>query len=124
MFRPSIVRDCSGVGGGGHRVIGAANARAGQQAPPIQGVTGTIATEESVRDVHDGARGVLSKAARPVRFGRKTEVASGDAAGVETLAGLRAGTAILVHNPAAGENLTSGRIERQAADGGEGRPTA
>jgi hypothetical protein len=97
--------------------FGTANPRAEQQPPPIDGVTGTVATENTVREVHDGARAVLSKAARLFRWGRQSEVPSGDAAGDEMLAGLRTGTVILVHNPAAGENLTSGQIERLAGDG-------
>ncbi len=82
--------------------FGTANPRAEQQPPPIHGVTGTVATEESARQVHDGARAVLSKAARLFRWGGQNEVPSGDAAGDETLAGMRTGTIILVHNPAAG----------------------
>jgi hypothetical protein len=97
--------------------FGTANPRAEQQPPPIHGVTGTVATENTVREVHDGARAVLSKTARLFRWSRQSEVPTGDAAGDETLAGLRTGTIILVHNPAAGEHLTSGQIERLAGDG-------
>ena len=97
--------------------FGTANPRAEQQPPPIHGVTGTIATETSIREVHAGARAVLSKAARLFGVGRQNEAPSGDAAGDETLAGLRTGTVILVHKPAAGEHLTSGQIERLAGDG-------
>ena len=97
--------------------IFAATARAEQDPPPIHGVTGTIATETTIDQVHDGARVVLSKAARLFRWGRQSDVSSGEEAGGETLAGLRTGTAILVFNPAAGENRTSGQIERLAGDG-------
>jgi hypothetical protein len=94
-----------------------ATARAEQEPPPIHGVTGTVATENTVSEVHDGARALLSKAARLFHWGRQSDVPSGDAAGDEALAGLRTGTAILVYQPAAGENLTSGQIERMAGDG-------
>ena len=97
--------------------FGTANPRAEQEPPPIHGVTGTIATEETVREVHDGARAVLSKAASLFHWGRPSEVPSDEAAGDETLAGLKTGAVILVHNPAAGEHLTSGQIERLAGDG-------
>jgi len=93
-------------------IIGAAGARAEQQPPPIHGVTGTVATEESVEEVHEAGRGILGKVVRLFRWNRRSAVPSGDEAGDETFAGLKIGTAVVVHYPAAGENLTADEIDR------------
>jgi hypothetical protein len=97
-------------------VAGAADARAEQQPPPIQGVTGTIATEATVQEVHEGAHAILSKAARLFRWNRRGTVPAGDEAGEETVAGLKRGTAVVVHDAAPG-NLTPEQIARLADDG-------
>ena len=96
-------------------VIGAAGVRA--QPPPIHGVTGTVATEESVKDVKEAGRGILGTVARLFRWNRKSPVPSGDEAGDETFAGLKAGTAVVVHNTTAGENLTADEIDRLDGEG-------
>lgn len=98
-------------------VIGAADARAEQQPPPIHGVTGTIATEETVEDVHEAGRGILGKVARLFRWNRRSPVPSGDEAGDETFAGLNTGTAVVVHSTTAGENLTAEEIDRLDDEG-------
>jgi hypothetical protein len=97
-------------------IIGAADARAEQQPPPIHGVTGTIATEKTVEDVHDAGRGILGKVVRLFRWNRRSP-GSGDEAGAEAFAGLNAGTAVVVHNTTAGEKLTAEEIDRLDVEG-------
>ena len=101
-------------------ITGAATARAEQQPPPIDGVTGTVATEESKRDVKEAGRGVFGKMARMLGLGKDKEVPSTpEGGGAETLglAGMKAGTAVIIHTTTAGENATAEEIERQDAEG-------
>jgi hypothetical protein len=99
-------------------VIAAADAAAEQQpAPPIQGVTGTIATDTSRQEVEAGARALLVKAKRLFRWNRRSTVPGGEEAGEESLAGLKRGAAVIVHNTKPGENLTPEAIDRLADDG-------
>jgi hypothetical protein len=98
-------------------VIGAADGRAEQQPPPIHGVTGTVATEETVRATREAGRGILGKVGRLFRWNRRSPVPSGDEAGEETFAGLRTGTAVVVHDTTAGENLTAEEIDRLDDEG-------
>jgi hypothetical protein len=115
MFRrPTLMVAAAVVLG---NVIGAADVRAQQHPPPIHGVTGTVATEETVKDVPAAGRGILSKVARLFRWNRRSPVPSGDDAGAETLAGLKTGTAVVVHNTTAGENLTADEIDRLDGEG-------
>ena len=91
----------------------AAEPRAEQQPPPpIQGVTGTIATETSVQEVHEGARALLVKAKRLFRWTRRSTAATGDEAGEEAVDGLRRGMAVEVHDTASGDELTAAEIEQ------------
>ncbi len=101
-------------------ITGAATARAEQQPPPIDGVTGTVATEESKKDVKEAGRGVFGKMARMLGLGKDKEVPSTpEGGGAETLgfAGMKAGTAVIIHTTTAGENATAEEIERQDAEG-------
>jgi hypothetical protein len=101
-------------------ITGAANARAEQQPPPIDGVTGTVATEESKKDVKEAGRGVFGKMARMLGLGKDKEAPSTpEGGGAETLglAGMKAGTAVIIHTTTAGENATAEEIERQDAEG-------
>jgi len=103
-------------------ITGGATARAEQQPPPIDGVTGTVATEESKRDVKEAGRGVFGKMARMLGLGKDKEVPSTpEGGGAETLglAGMKAGTAVIIHTTTAGENATAEEIERQGAEGGK-----
>ena len=68
-------------------VIAAADAGGEQQpAPPIQGVTGTIATETSTQEVESGARALLVKAKRLFRWNRRATPA-GEEGSEEAVAG-------------------------------------
>src|SRR5687767_11780117 len=64
-------------------IVSTADARAAQQPPPIDGVTGTVATEATVRETHEGANKILTKVAGGIGrlFGlkRRSTVQSGDA---------------------------------------------
>src|SRR5215208_6001678 len=75
------------------------SARAEQQPPPIHGVTGTVATEESRKDTKEAGRGIMSRVAGLFGLGRKDSI--GDAAADEIMAGLKAGTRVMVANPGA-----------------------
>lgn len=76
----------------------ATGARAEQQPPPIHGVTGTVATEESRKDTKEAGRGIFSRVARLFGAGKGT-TAEEDAAASEIMAGLKAGTRVMVGNP-------------------------
>ena len=97
-------------------VIGA-TAAAAQQPPPIDGVTGTVATEETKRDVHEAGRGVFGKVARFLRLNRKDTVAANPEGAEGTLAGMKAGTAVVIHTTTAGETAAPEDIERLDAEG-------
>jgi len=76
----------------------AASARAEQQPPPIHGVTGTVATEESRKDTKEAGRGIFSRVARLFGVG-KGSTAAEEAAASEIMAGLKAGARVMVGNP-------------------------
>jgi hypothetical protein len=98
-------------------VVGATAVGAGQQPPPIDGVTGTVATEETKKDVHEAGRGVFGKVARFLRLNRKDTVAAGPEGGEDTLAGMKAGTAVVIHATTASETVAPEDIERLDAEG-------
>jgi hypothetical protein len=97
-------------------LIAVVDARAAQQRPPIQGVTGTIATEGTIQEVSEGGHTIFVKAAdglgRLFRLKRQSTVHGGDAAGDETLRALKKGTPVVVHYTTDGENLTAEEIDR------------
>lgn len=101
-------------------VIGGAGARAAQQPPPIQGVTGTIATEGTIQDTDEAAHRILVKTAdgieRLFHLGGHSAV-HGDAAGDETLRTLKKGTRVVVHYTGEGDNLTAEEIDRLGDQG-------
>ena len=98
-------------------ITGAANATAEQQRPPIDGVTGTVATEESKKDVKEAGRGVFGKFARLLRLNREKDAPSTPEGGEETLAGMKTGTAVVIRSTTAGENPTAEEIDRLDAEG-------
>ena len=81
-------------------VAAGTRARAEQQAPPIHGVTGTVATEESRKDTKEAGRGIFSRVARLFGAGKGSSAAE-DAAASEIMAGLKAGTRVMIGNPTA-----------------------
>src|SRR5215212_1950996 len=74
--------------------VAPANARAAQQAPPIHGVTGTVATEESRKDTKEAGRGIMSRVAGLFGLGRKDSISG--AAAEEIFTALKSGTRITV----------------------------
>ena len=102
-------------------VGGAADTRAAQQPPPIQGVTGTIATEGTIQDTDEAAHKLLVKTAdgieRLFRWGGRSAVHGGDTAADETLRVLKKGTRVVVHYTADGENLTAVEVDRLGDEG-------
>jgi len=98
-------------------ITGAATARAEQQPPPIDGVTGTVATEESKKDVKEAGRGVFGKMARKLGLGKDKEVPSTPEGGEDILAGMKPGTAVVIHTTTAGESATAEEIDRLDAEG-------
>ena len=80
-------------------VMWAAEAAA-QQPPPIQGVTGTIATETSIDDTTAAGHGILGKVKRVLHLNGRSTVPSRDAAGEEALGGLKKGTRVVVSDAA------------------------
>jgi hypothetical protein len=98
------------------QVIGVTDALA-QQPPPIQGVTGTIATETSIEETTAAGHGILAKIKRVLHLNGGNTVPNGDAAGEEALAGLKKGTRVVVRTAADGTNLTAGAIDRHGREG-------
>jgi hypothetical protein len=79
-------------------------------------VTGTIATEETIKDVHQAGRGIFGKVAR--LFGRNGQPpVRTDEAGDEALAGLKTGTAVVLQDATTGGNPTIEEIDRLHAEG-------
>jgi hypothetical protein len=87
-------------------VFGAAGARAGQQPPPINGVTGTIATETSVQETNAAGNKVLATIGR--LFGLKRS-ATADAAAEEALSGMKKGTRLVLQYAATGQGVAAGQ---------------
>jgi len=85
-------------------------ARAEQQPPPIHGVTGTVATEESRKDTKEAGRGIFSRVARLFGAG-KDSTAAEDAAADEIMSGLKAGTRVMIGTAPADENPAAPEVE-------------
>ena len=83
---------------------------AAQQPPPIQGVTGTIATETSIDETTAAGHGILAKVKRALHLNGKSTVPSGDAAGEEALGGLKKGTRVVVSDAAKSVKDVSGSV--------------
>jgi hypothetical protein len=75
-------------------------AEAAQQPPPIQGVTGTIATETSIDETTAAGHGFVAKVKRALHLNGRSTVPSGDAAAEEALGGLKKGTRVVVSDAA------------------------
>jgi hypothetical protein len=83
---------------------------AAQQPPPIQGVTGTIATETSIDETTAAGHGILAKVKRVLHLNGRSTVPSGDAAGEEALGGLKKGTRVVVSDAAKRVKDASGSV--------------
>jgi hypothetical protein len=83
---------------------------AAQQPPPIQGVTGTIATETSIDETTAAGHGILAKVKRVLHLNGPSTVPSGDAAGEEALSGLKKGTRVVVSDAAKSVKEVAGSV--------------
>jgi hypothetical protein len=94
---------------------------AGQQQPPINGVTGTIALEGTVKETSEGAHTVVVKTVDGIEHlfhvTERTVVHGGRAAGDHALRGLEEGSSVVVHYTAEGDKKTANEVDRIAADG-------
>ena len=94
---------------------------AGQQPPPISGVTGTVALEGTVDKTYQGINTIAVKTADGIRhllhFTTRTVVHGGKAAGEDALDGLDDGTRVVVHYTAEGDTKTAHEVDRIAKDG-------
>jgi hypothetical protein len=94
---------------------------AGQQPPPINGVTGTIALEGTVDKIYQAGNTVTVKTADGVRhllhFTERTVVHGSKTAGANALDGLEDGSRVVVHYTADGEAKTAHEVDRIAKDG-------
>jgi hypothetical protein len=83
---------------------------AAQQPPPIQGVTGTIATETSIDETTAAGHGILAKVKRVLHLNGRSTVPSGDAAAEEALGGLKKGTRVVVSDEAGSVKEVAGSV--------------
>jgi hypothetical protein len=94
---------------------------AGQQPPPINGVTGTIALEGTVDKIYLAANTVTVKTADGVRhllhFTERTVVHGSKAAGDGALDGLDEGSRVVVHYTQEGNRKTAHEVDRIAMNG-------
>jgi hypothetical protein len=94
--------------------------QAGQQPPPIQGVTGTIALEGTIDETSKAGKAVIVKTVDGVRhlfhLTEKTTV-HGRAAAADDLRGIDAGSRIVVHYTAAGAERIALEVDRLDAEG-------
>jgi len=92
---------------------------AAQQAPPIHGVTGTVATEGTIDETQKAGHTIFGKAAQGLGkvFHRNHPAEPVSAADEETLRGFKQGTAVVVHFSKTGGNPSPEELERLSADG-------
>jgi hypothetical protein len=95
--------------------------RAEQQAPPIQGVTGTIALEGTIDQTSDAGKTVIVKTVDGIRhlfhMTEKTVVHGSAATDADMLAGLEAGSRVVVHYAAQTGQQTALEVDRLDARG-------
>jgi len=91
------------------------NTAAAQSPPPIGGVTGTIATEGSMKAFYRGAKEIIVTTADGIdhvfRFAKDLIVHGGKHPGPDALAGLREGTTVVVHYTTNGAGLAAREID-------------
>jgi hypothetical protein len=114
-FHPSV-----SAMAGGLLLVGTA-AAAGQQPPPIDGVTGTVAVEGTVQKTYEGLNTVLVKTVDGIEhlfhLTERTVVHGGKAGGEDALRGLDEGSSVVVHFTRDGEHQTVSEVDRIAEDG-------
>jgi hypothetical protein len=94
---------------------------AGQQPPPIPGVTGTLALEGTVDQTYKGAHTVIVKTVDGVRhlfhMTEKTAVHGGESVDVEGVRGLEAGSTVVVHYTVDAGERTALEVDRLDGNG-------
>jgi hypothetical protein len=102
-------------------LLAGAGVCAGQSAPPINGVTGTIALEGTVDKTYRGVNTIAVKTADGIRhlfhLTTRTVVHGGKAAAGDALDGLDDGIRVVVHYTAEGDTRTAHEVDRIATDG-------
>jgi hypothetical protein len=113
MTRPALF---PALAAGAAILLGVAGTAAGQQAPPIAGVTGTVALEGTVDQEHAGANTIVVKTVDGVEhvfhFAKDLLVHGDKGTGVDALRGLRSGTTVVVHYTVAGNDASAKEIDR------------
>ena len=94
---------------------------AGQQPPPINGVTGTVALEGTVKKTYSDVNTILVKTVDGIEhlfhLTDKTVVHGGRAEGDDALRGIDEGSRVVVHYTAEGETKAAHEVDRIAGDG-------
>jgi hypothetical protein len=94
---------------------------AGQQPPPINGVTGTIALEGTVQKTYSGVNTLVVKTVDGVEhlfhLTDKTAVHGGKSADDDALRGIDEGSRVVVHYTAEGNTKAAHEVDRIAGDG-------
>jgi hypothetical protein len=102
-------------------LLASAAVSAGQEPPPIGGVTGTIALEGTVQKTYEGAHTVAVKTVDGIEHlfhvTDRTVVHGGAAAGDQALRSLHEGSRVVVHYTAEGDSKTAEEVDRIAGDG-------
>jgi hypothetical protein len=105
----------------GGLLLGATAVTAGQQSPPIDGVTGTVALEGTVQKTYEGVNTFVVKTMdgieHLIHFTERTVVHGGTAAGDAGLRGIDEGSRVVVHYTAEGETKAAHEVDRMAGDG-------
>jgi hypothetical protein len=105
----------------GGLLLGATAVTAGQQPPPINGVTGTIALEGTVQKTYSGVNTIVVKTMDGIEHlfhgTDKTVVHGGKTAGDDALLGIDEGSRVVVHYTAEGETKAAHEVDRIAGDG-------
>lgn len=99
----------------------ASAAGAGQQPPPIHGVTGTMALEGTITKTSGAGHTIVVKTAdgidHLIHLTDRTAVHGGTAAGDHALRGLEQGSTVVVHYTAEADTTTADEVDRIAEDG-------
>ena len=103
----------------GGLVLGASISVTAQSPVPIQGVTGTIATEGTVRDVHEAGNTVIVGTVDGVEhvFHYTKDLLVHGGKGSEALRGLKPGSSVVVHYTVDGANEAAHEIDRVGDEG-------
>jgi hypothetical protein len=118
MKTRSFLRVTATIGG---LLCGATAINAGQQTPPIDGVTGTVALEGTVQKTYEGVNTFVVKTMdgieHLIHFTERTVVHGGTAAGDDALRGIDEGSRVVVHYSADGDAKAADEVDRIGGDG-------